>query len=229
MHRPQKVIRVLFMVSVLVALAAATGPGFGASCPLSATTGLVFEFSRPVSDNFWETVVSTMGHADLSTLFGHPVVLVERKRVAEGDEYLDLVQVTLRGDCAGGLNYESSGDGGALGWVHLLDGRIQRFVFVDCDQIARMLRSELRDKAAGERLRVMARAISYVVVHELVHITTQDPSHRETGLRKAYATKGDLLSGAGDISKQGTLVAPNSASCPADETTQASRLEPDFW
>ena len=229
LHHSRKVVGLLLVVAVFAAEASAKAAASGATTPSGDATGLMFEFSPPVSDRFWQTVVSTMEGADLSKWFGHPVVAMEKKRTTEATELGDLVQVTLGGDCNAGLAYESNGDG-ALGWVYLLDGRIQRFVFVDCNQIAHMLRAELRDKPLGKRQRVMARAISYVVIHELAHIATQDPGHQQTGLLKSHATKSDLLSGARDLLKQELVAVSKSEPGPeAGEPRQAARFEPEFW
>lgn len=208
---------ITFSLSLIVAAATTAS-----TTPVASATALVFDFSRPVSDNAWQTVVAALARVDLSRLLGRRVVFVQRKRVAEGTEFLDVVQVALSGDCAAGRDFDSTASAGPLGWVYLASGRIQPFVFVDCSQIAKMLERDLRDRPLSERGRIMAYAISYVIAHELAHIATQYPGHEETGPLKPHATKMDLLSGVPDIPKQDVLVPPKLAPCPASKSKEAA-------
>lgn len=221
-----RVAMITFCLWLIVATATTASTTPVAFC---SATALVFEFSRPVSDNAWQTVVAALARLDLSRLLGRRVVLVQRKRVAKGTEFLDVVQVALSGDCAAGRDFDSTASAGPLGWVYLASGRIQPFVFVDCSQIAKMLERELRDRPLSERGRIMAYAISYVVAHELAHIAAQYPGHEETGMLKPHATKMDLLSGVPDIPKQDVLVSSKLAPCPASKSKEVSPLENGSW
>ena len=218
------VITFSFLLSAATATTASTTP-----VNSSSATALVFEFSHPVSDNAWQTVVAALARADLSRLLGRPVVFLQRKRIAEGTEFLDVVQVVLSGDSAAGRDFDSTASAGPLGWVYLAGGTVLPFVFVDCSQIAKMLDRELRDRPLSERGRTMAYAISYVIAHELAHIVTQCPGHEETGLLKPHATKMDLLSGVPDIPKKDVLVPRKLAPCPTSNSKEASLLEDGSW
>ena len=209
------------VVLLLLMLATATVPA-GAEISWSSTTGLLFDFSPSISEGGWQAVIRALVRNDLSKLFGRPVLLVQRRRVPKGTEFFDVVQVALRGDCAAGRDISSAAEKDPLGWVYLVNGRIEPFVFVDCDQIAGMLQRELREKAISERQRVMAWAISHVIVHELTHIVTQNAGHEIAGPRKAHATKADLLSG---VPRHRTDGASTLVGCPSNKSTGTSSLE----
>jgi hypothetical protein len=188
----------------------------------SSATALVFEFSRPVSEYAWQTIVTPLADADLSTMLGRRVVFVRRTEMPKGTEFLDIVQVALKGDCATGRDLDSAATGHPLGWVYLQDKRIQPFVFVDCNRIAKALERELRDLPPSRRARIMAYAISYVIAHELAHIATQSSGHSETGLLKPRATKMDLLAGI-------SLLGQKSAECAACRSKEMLEAEGDIW
>ena len=221
-------VRLLLIVWFSLVLATSTIPASVAAASSSSATGLVFEFSRRVSGNFWQSVVGALGRMRLSKIVGRPVVLVQRKQLAKGTEFFDVVQVALRGDCASGRDTGSTAGSTPLGWVNVVGGRIQPFIFVDCNQIARILERELRERPVSERERVMACAVSYVIVHELIHIVTQDPGHPKTGPQKAHVTQPELLSGASEISRWDTGV-PTPITCPADEPTGTASVEDSAW
>jgi hypothetical protein len=220
-HRGRKAARVQRIASFFSFVLATAISASAARVPPSSTTALVFDFSRPISDSVWLAVVTTLARANLSGLLGHPVLLVQREQVSKGTEFLDVVQVALSGDCAAGRDFDSSAGRGPLGWVYLVSGRIQPFIFVDCNQIARNLRRELQDRPGSERKRAMACAVSNVIVHELAHIVTQDPGHTKTGPQKGHATQLDLLSGVREIAQQSIAEVLPLRPCPADASTSA--------
>lgn len=220
-----RVSRIVLFLSLVVVTATAVS---AAPVPPSSATALVFEFSGPVSEDAWQMMVAALRRVDLTTLLGRPVVPVQRKRIAKGTEFLDVIQVALSGECVAGRNFNSTGSAGPLGWVYLANERIQPFVSVDCSQIAKMIEGELRDRPLSERERIMAYAISYVIAHELAHIATQYPGHEETGLLKPHATKMDLLSGVPDVAKQYVLVSPKLAPCPASKSNWVTYTDSAF-
>jgi hypothetical protein len=169
----------------------------------SSATGLLFEFAPSISDSAWQTVRAALVRNDLSKLLGRPVLLVQGNRVSKGTEFFAVIQIAFHGDCASGRDIGSGFEKGPLGWVYFVDGRIEPFVFVDCDRIATLLQRELREEPISERQRTMACAISHVVVHELTHIVTQNPNHQGAGSLKAHVTKADLLSSESDVTVGG--------------------------
>jgi hypothetical protein len=81
---------------------------------------------------------------------------------------------------------------GPLGWVWQVSGKIQPFIFVDCEQLAQMLRRRSAGLDQYERRHAMAQAIAHVVIHEWIHIATQSPAHGKRGITKQFLTAAEL-------------------------------------
>jgi hypothetical protein len=82
---------------------------------------------------------------------------------------------------------------GPLGWVLSNRGHIGPFANVECDHLAEMLAIQAFGLNREGRNRLMAVAIARVILHEWIHIATQNPHHSGRGLTKAYFGVGDLL------------------------------------
>jgi len=82
---------------------------------------------------------------------------------------------------------------GALGWVNVTDGQIQPFIHVDCKRIGQMLGLHAMGLSVDQRQRQMANAIARVILHEWIHIATQNPHHAKHGIAKAEFSINDLL------------------------------------
>jgi hypothetical protein len=82
-----------------------------------------------------------------------------------------------------------------LGWVRRLDGRIEPFAHVDCARIGQVLGPQALGMDADRRNAVMAGAIARVILHEWIHIATQNPRHAERGITKAQFGVADLMTG----------------------------------
>lgn len=82
---------------------------------------------------------------------------------------------------------------GALGWVPLEHGRIEPFVYVECSRIGEMLGPQVLGMPRSRRNTVMGEAIARVVVHEWIHIATQNTGHGKRGITQAQFGVSDLL------------------------------------
>jgi len=117
-----------------------------------------------------------------------------RAEFHEGMEFTLIYQIKLVGHCEiDATSNEQDAPGAPLGWVLMVNEEIQPFVYVDCDRLVQMLHRELRNKPTAERKRILSRAISRIVIHEMTHILTQSPFHARVGLQKAHVTPYDLL------------------------------------
>ena len=119
-------------------------------------------------------------------------------RIQPGIEVDRSVTVYLRGECRTTTdgeppNLSEQWQFGALGWVNLVDGKIAPFIYVDCRRISLMLHNAERARTLEQRDRMMAYAISRVVLHEWFHIATQSPNHAKHGVTKAEFTVNDLI------------------------------------
>jgi hypothetical protein len=82
---------------------------------------------------------------------------------------------------------------GALGWVRANHGEIEPFMHVDCKRIGQMLGVHGMGLRADQRQRQMANAMARVILHEWIHIATQNPHHAKSGIAKAEFGVDDLL------------------------------------
>ena len=82
---------------------------------------------------------------------------------------------------------------GALGWVRREHGHIEPFAHVECSSLGEMLATQAFGLNRDERNRLMAVAMARVILHEWIHIATQNSHHSEHGLGKAQFGVADLL------------------------------------
>jgi hypothetical protein len=119
-------------------------------------------------------------------------VFVRGDRMDPGMEVGDAISVYLHGNCSL-VPVARTNPMGALGWVRRVHGRIEPFIHVDCTKIA----EELGPVALGmnrQRLdQVMSEAVARVIVHEWVHVATQNPGHARDGVAKSSFDVLDLL------------------------------------
>jgi hypothetical protein len=137
---------------------------------------------------------SELERAETRKLLAGSVRWITRDEFQKGMESKRGYEIMLHGDCTmAAPSTNQNQPRGPLGWVLLVDDRIQPFVYVDCDRVRQMLYRDLRDKTTAERRRLLARAVSRIVVHEMTHIVTQSPLHGASGLEKARVSSSDLL------------------------------------
>jgi hypothetical protein len=106
------------------------------------------------------------------------------------------ITVFLHGNCTlSPLEYRTA-FAVPLGWVRRVDGRIEPFVHVDCTRIGQVLGPQAAWMSKERRSQAMAQAMSRVILHEWIHIATQNAGHAERGIAKAEFGVRDLL---GDI------------------------------
>lgn len=170
-------------------------PVFAEEQPAAAYHSLVLvDFSSPSCSALWPALKSELERFERPKLLKGSFQWITRHEFQKGMEFKRGYQMVLLGDCkltAPGPNQGQSR--GPLGWVLMVNDQIQPFVYVDGDRVAQMLHGDLRDKTTAERRRLLARAISRIVVHEITHIVTQNSLHDPSGLQKTHVTSSDLL------------------------------------
>ena len=82
---------------------------------------------------------------------------------------------------------------GTLGWVMRVNGRIEPFVHVDCTRLVEMLSPMALGMTQNRRNTVMGEAITRVILHEWIHIATQNAKHARRGVEKSEFGVMDLL------------------------------------
>jgi hypothetical protein len=176
------------------------------SVPAASAVLAIFS-DGPMSDEFWPIIVSALREELASgapeTRFlpgqivgaGPAVQILRGNRIAPGLNADNPITIYLHGDCVVlplfPLGRPSSS--GALGWVRLNHGHIEHFVHVECTRLAQTLASQTYRLDRDQRDRLMARAIARVILHEWIHIATQNPSHARDGLAKATFSPRDLI------------------------------------
>jgi hypothetical protein len=162
----------------------------------AARTAVLLDFSSSVPRSFWEALETEMDRSEIANSLASPIVWMRREQFQKGMEFPEIFQVRLEGDCAGtgpGSDYIAPGP---LGWVYVVSGQIQPFVFINCNRVSQAVRHALRNETRAERRQKMARAITRIIGHELTHIITQDAGHSGIGLQKAYLTPANLVQDA---------------------------------
>ena len=158
--------------------------------PRIPSAAVLLKFSEPVPEGFWQTLKADLERLEIPSLMRESPIWLKQEEFYPGMDFPEIVQVRLEGDCSSGEQHTHGATPGPLGWVLQVEGRIQPFVFVDCNRITKTLEGELRGKTASERREKLARAISRVIAHELIHIGTQDARHRE---QKPYLSSRELV------------------------------------
>jgi len=163
-------------------------------------TAVIFYSQPQLNDELWPDLLQSL-QADLAAGIGEAPngfaleqnpAYFRGNDLALGTVFSRVIVVKLLGRCDLLPQSDRSSLDGPLGWVWQVSGKIQPFIFVDCERIAQ----ELRRRSAGldgyERRHAMAQAIAHVVIHEWIHIATQSPGHGKRGITKQFLTAAEL-------------------------------------
>jgi hypothetical protein len=192
-HRAGSV-RATFLAGLVSLLVFASAVLAQAQPAVTHDTLVLVEFPTAACASLWPILKPKLEQSKTPELLGGSVVWMTRDEFHESMEFNLIYQIKLRGDCRMDASSDSQDTPGRpLGWVFMVNEHIQPFVYVDCDRLVQMLHRDLRNKPTSERKRILARAISRIVVHEMTHIVTQSALHATGGLQKAHVTPYDLL------------------------------------
>ena len=197
----------LMIAAALWSAAFLPGNAFALS-PMPHST-LVFFSHRPLDDGQWSELVAELHRIQSEFATTIPPLSGELEVLRGGDltsgvTTQNTIRVFLDGDCTllpGPRLFVS----GALGWVPIIDGRIQSFIHVDCTHIVEMLAPLALGMHSKRRNVVMAEAITRVILHEWAHIWTHSARHVERGITKSEFQVEDLLSDDEDFRSRGPV------------------------
>ncbi len=164
---------------------------------ISLTTVVVFA-DHPMQDGQWNAIFTALridlrnGGAETKPLDLN-ADFVRGDRMGPGLVVNSAIAVYLHGDCTLLPASRRTAYGARLGWVWQVDGRIEPFAHVDCTQIANVLGPEAMRLSKAKCAEVMGEAIARVILHEWIHIATQNPAHSETGIARAQFGVADLM------------------------------------
>jgi hypothetical protein len=190
----------------------------GAASRAASVTLAVFSdpHTVPMANERWlalETAIRAESQRPEARGLGAAEIL-RGDRIVPGLTVGNPVTVYLHGDCqtAPPSHFAPpAAISNTLGWVVEKDGRIQPFIHVDCRRIGQMLwmRGNFCDGPGRERL--MADAVARVIVHEWIHIATQNAGHARNGVAKAHfgvedlapSVRGETLGSGGTAARAG--------------------------
>jgi hypothetical protein len=164
-------------------------------------TAIVFYAQSQVNDELWPVVfqavrddlASDSGELPKGLVLDQNPAFLPGKDLTQGIDFANVIQVKLLGRCDVLPQADRPSLRGPLGWVLLVSGEIQPFVFIDCSRIAQVLRPVAAGLDKDGRRNVMAQAIAHVLIHEWIHVATQNRSHGDRGITQAALSVNELI------------------------------------
>jgi hypothetical protein len=166
---------------------------------------LVFYADKQVSDALWQPLFSAIQEDLARENFGLPDPaprLVRSNEIYPGEEFGRVIEVRLLGRCDVPQQAYRPLKSGPLGWVLRVHGEIQPFIYIDCTRMAQVLDPTTLGMSRDQRSRAMSQAISHVLVHEWIHIATQNSGHAEHGISEAQLTPSTLVAVPSSVSDE---------------------------
>lgn len=159
---------------------------------------LVVFADRPLPDQEWADLSASLHRgftslAEESHFAAADFEVVHGDGLAAGAQFDAVISVYLHGECRLAIQPGAHTAAGALGWVLRDHGQVRPFIHVDCERIGAMLGQRAFGVTQDARDLMMAVAVSRVVLHEWLHIATQNPAHTRDGIEKSRYTVQDLL------------------------------------
>jgi len=163
-------------------------------------TAVIFYAQVQISDDLWPDLLQSF-HADLAAGIGEApngFALPQNPAFFRGNDrameinFSRVIVVKLLGRCDVLPQSSHSSLDGPLGWVLMVSGTIQPYIFVDCARIAQALRATSVGLNKYESRHEIAQAIAHVVIHEWIHIATQCPAHGAHGITKQFLSPAEL-------------------------------------
>lgn len=161
---------------------------------------IVFYADRQVSESLWTPLFAAIQEDLASEDFGaanhllaHSPRLLRSSELVTGEEFSNVIEVKLLGRCDIVQQAYRPLKPGPLGWVLRVQGAIQPYIYVDCTRIAQVLNPTTLGLSNDARTRAMSQAIAHVLVHEWIHIATQNVGHTPHGISEAQLTPSRLV------------------------------------
>lgn len=193
---PRRPATFLMMIALMMA-SCARSKGYAQTTTATARITLVFFAEQSLRDGEWDALFDAL-KKDMRTEGARTSPLAPDTEFLRGDKIEaglhvnQSISVYLHGNCSLVPLVRSSASG-ALGWVRRVHGHIEPFIHVDCTQIAQELGPVAFGMNRSRRDVVMSEALARVVLHEWIHVATQNPGHEKHGVAKAQFDPADLL------------------------------------
>ncbi len=199
---------ILPMVALLVTGFGVTRASAETSTPMAPhqTTLIVFARHR-MPEGEWNDLFAAMRVGAAEAAKETPALrggmkMLRSDAVAPGMHADSPIAVYLHGDCTL-LPMPRYIQAGRLGWVMEYHGRIEPFIHVDCTQLVDMLGPMALPMNQPRRNMVMAEAMTRVILHEWIHIATQNAGHADHGVAQPQFGVRDLLADDDAMSGKG--------------------------
>jgi hypothetical protein len=177
--------------------------------PAQRHTAIVFYANQATNDPFWPVLFASL-EEDLSTentamrnetihgaineaKLDRQPAFFRKSDLTKGIDFADVIEVTLLGRCDVLPQAYRPLAKGPLGWVKLVSGEIQPFIFIDCTRLAQVIGPAALGMGREERRQAMTQAIAHVLMHEWIHIATQSTQHGTHGITQAELTVHELI------------------------------------
>jgi hypothetical protein len=163
-------------------------------------TAVIFYAQLQINDDLWPDLLQSL-RADLAAGIGEApngFALQQNPAYFRGNDlaleinFSRVIIVKLLGHCDVLPQSDRPSLDGPLGWVLMVSGTIQPYIFVDCARIAQALRATSLGLNKYENRHEIAQAIAHVVIHEWIHIATQSPAHGAHGITKQFLSPAEL-------------------------------------
>ena len=190
-----------YLSSYLALLAFSALPALPAVTEAQTTgSSIVFYADKQVSETLWTPLFSAiqedLASEDLGAAnprLAHSPRLLRSSELVTGEEFSNVIEVKLLGRCDVVQQAYRPLKPGPLGWVLRVQGAIQPYIYIDCTRIAQVLNPTTLGLSNDERTRAMSQAIAHVLVHEWIHIATQNTGHTQHGISEAQLTASRLV------------------------------------
>jgi hypothetical protein len=158
--------------------------------------------SHAIQSQDWAALENALAAEDSRNAVEMPELAAYRLQLIRGDQIVagisvqQSITVSVNGDCFSTPSpfLEGHPSIGVLGWVMRKRERaIEPFIHIECDHILQLLQPRIATMSREQQRRVMAIAMSRVILHEWNHIETQSSHHKERGLTKSAFTAEDLM------------------------------------
>ena len=194
-RRPR--VPVMFLMSIAFMLSScARDKVFAQAGPQETKTTLVIFAERNMPDAEWSALFDALKRGARSESATVPALagaeLLRGDAIKGGISVIQPISVYLHGTCSL-VSTERTASLTALGWVWRVHGRIEPFIHVDCTQIALELGPVVLGMDRNRRDTLMGEAMARVILHEWIHVATQNPGHAKDGVAKARFDLVDLL------------------------------------
>jgi hypothetical protein len=188
----------------------------------ASETAIVFYAEPQIHEELWpalfqaldENLAAGIGETPVGVALDRNPVLLRSRDIYPGIEYPIMIQVRLLGRCDVVPQADHPLAKGPLGWVEMVSGGIQPLIFIDCTRLAKVLGPATLGLDKQGRQQAISQAIAHVLIHEWIHIATQNPAHGTRGVTKEHLSVRELTTPPAD----GRLPSASARTAPVSST-----------